>query len=93
MCTETEQTAEKEGRQHGYQRSSRGTAKSSHVRGKTTVSTIDECPDVDNGVRDHLHAYGQHGRHAKQCARPGVRQPGTQGRHKEWQADGTSSEG
>ena len=47
VCTETDQTAEKEGRHHGYQRSSRGAAKSSHVRGKATVSTIDECPDVD----------------------------------------------
>ena len=47
VCTATEQTAEKEGRHHGYQRSSRGAAKSSHVRGNATVSTIDECPDVD----------------------------------------------
>ena len=47
MCTATEQTAEKEGRQHGYQRSSRVAAKSSHVRGKATVSTINECPDID----------------------------------------------
>ena len=47
VCTETDQTAEKESRHHGYQRSSRGAAKSSHVRGKAMVSTIDECPDVD----------------------------------------------
>ena len=47
VCTETDQTAEKEGRHYGYQRSSRGAAKSSHVRGNATVSTIDECPDVD----------------------------------------------
>ena len=47
VCTETDQTAEKEGRHHGYQQSSRGAAKSSNVRGKATVSTIDECPDVN----------------------------------------------
>ena len=46
-CTATEQTAEKQRRQHGYQRSSRGAAESSHVRGKASVSTIDECPDVN----------------------------------------------
>ena len=47
LCAAGESTAEKQGRQHGYQQSLRGTGKSSHVRGKATVSTIDECPDVD----------------------------------------------
>ena len=70
----TEQTAVKQGRQHGNQRSSRGPAKSSHIRGKATVSTIDDCPDVDahskvfETISMHMDSMGD----AQNCARDQV---------------------